>query len=900
MANEKKASVSRPVSAAAKTPQPANPNAVEVDAPLISSEVDSTVVPSRMPGSYLTVDSRMDSSDITVKFSAKEAPELVLEDIVDSSNDAGARNIVIPLDYLTKLMGFTALISYTGKAQGQAAASQVAEVGISFYPESESEGLAPYLLHDKTFQNTPTYDMHDHKGDETVLVPVPPLAKAGDKLYCTAATEQDAARHVFYTVVYDYVLTAEDAVAGNVLRFSIRRGWLARRKPWRSLTLQCAWITSGLAAEPAADVDPHLETRLPRNALEIQRRRTAALIVDTGLEDLRPPHLRQSVFYDDGWFLNPALTKEGGDVDVSNLDTYADDEICFYVRGPGYETKNLGCITIEHDGEQASVKLAPCIVACLFNKTMTLSYTVRFPNSNEHYPVPEPQQSPERVVGIFVPEFPHPRIEEETSGKVDLRTFPEDAMAAVPVWDYAECSNACWMWITGEEEDGSAYRFDILTREPVTGQWMSDGVNAPVLRAELQKLADCSDFELHFAVSFCDADDLADAHAFPAQAFRIEQESLVLPAPEVTEAVGADLTAWNGRNGVHVEVSYVGNNPKHSISACWKKTDGTCWPLAAKPGSATGAVIFALPSEAVIEGMGKTVPITYTVTTACKVQTSLPLNLKISLPTRLETPNILQATPPRTQNATLDLRTFVGNADALEDPMWFLRAGQKCWLRVTGVDENGASYTFTVYEGRTITAAEAAAGVASPVLRSELTKLGNNTQLTATFSVTPDGSLNEKNAVVCPSRVLTVRLPLDDFTPFTDNHWNGWIAGPAALGEMRYASFFGKSCVANGTVSTAAEGNVLYKDFTGLLVGASYEFSILACTYNGAAPMPRLSLRAGSGAVTAITTFQNMAWTPLKGTFIADATSMRLEVWSHEPSGSSGNDYGITDIRVRG
>ncbi len=52
----------------------------DVAAPLISSEVDSTIVPSRMPGSYLTVDSRMDGSPITVKFSAKEAPELVLEE----------------------------------------------------------------------------------------------------------------------------------------------------------------------------------------------------------------------------------------------------------------------------------------------------------------------------------------------------------------------------------------------------------------------------------------------------------------------------------------------------------------------------------------------------------------------------------------------------------------------------------------------------------------------------------------------------------------------------------------------------------------------------------------------------------------------------------------------------
>ncbi len=81
-----------------------------------------------------------------------------------------------------------------------------------------------------------------------VLVPVPPLAKAGDKVYCTAVTEQDVVPYTFYTVVYGHELSDEEAVEGHVLRFSIARGWLARRKPWRSITLQSGWITSRLSA----------------------------------------------------------------------------------------------------------------------------------------------------------------------------------------------------------------------------------------------------------------------------------------------------------------------------------------------------------------------------------------------------------------------------------------------------------------------------------------------------------------------------------------------------------------------------------------------------------------------------------------------------------------------------
>ena len=867
----------------------ATPKALEVDAPLISSEVDSTVDTSRMRGSFLTVDSRMDRSDITVKFRAKETSALELEDIVDSSGESGARNIDISLDYLTTLMGFTALISYTGKAQGQSAVSLVKEVGISFYSASESEKLAPWLFHVKLVNNTPTYDMHDHLGDETVLIPVPPLAKVGDKVYCTAATEQDAPRHVFYTVIYGHELTADEAVEGYVLQAKIARGWLARRKPWRSITLQCAWITSRLRAELPADVDPHLETRLPRNALEIQRRNTAALIVAPGLE-LPPPHLRQSVQYNGEWCLNPELTKGGGDVDALHLDTYAEDQVCFYVSGPSYGSTPLGCVTIEHDGDPASVKLSPCIVACFFDKPMTLTYTLQFPNSEE------PQQSPEQFVNVLLPQFPHAGIEEATDRTVDLRTFSGNAMATVPVWDYAECSNLCWMWITGEREDGSAYRFDILTGALVTPDWKINGVYSAISREALQQLADCSDFELHFAVSFCDASALVDAHPFPVQVFHIEQEALALTEPKVTEAVGSDLTAWNGRNGVHVEVNYVGNNPKHTITVCWRTANGACWPLAPKPGSTAGAVIFALPAQAVIESMGKTVPITYTVTTACKVQTAPPLNLKISNPVRLPTPVVHQATPPATQDGILDLRTFAGDADIDVEKWWFILLGQKGWMRGVGVLQNGDSYSFDVYLTKPVTDVDE--GMEDRVLRSHLAVLKNDSYLTFTFNVTPDGSTNESDAITFPILRLIFRAGFHDFTPFEGGNRNGWLDGAASQGENRYTTVFGKSCIANGTLSSGSAGIILYKDFDKLEVGRSYRFSMLGCTYNGAAPLPQLSLMTNAGAVTPVTTFSAMAWRKIEGTFVATGSSMQLRVMSWVASGANGNDFAITELTV--
>lgn len=879
--------------------KPVKPKALDVAAPQLSSEVDGTVVPSRMPGSYLTVDPRMDSSPITVKFSAKDAPELVLEDIVDSSGQSGARKIALPLAYLTTLMGFTALISYTGKAQGQSAQSSVKEVGISFYPASESENLAPYLLHEKIVNNTPTYDMHDHTGDETVLVPVPPLAKAGDKVYCTAVTEQDVVPYTFYTVIYGYELSAEEAVAGHVLRFSIARGWLARRKPWRSITLQSAWITSGLPAEPPADVDPHLETRLPANALEIQRRRTAALIVAPGL-DLPPPHLRQSVDYNGGWHLNPELTKEGGDVDVPGLDTYAGDRVCFFVGGPGFAKKPLGCVAIEHDGDPASVKLSACIVACLFNESMTLTYTLAF-NESE-------QSSPAQDVSVSAPRFVHPTIEEATNGKVDLSTFTGGALATVPVWDYVECSNLCWMWITGEDESGSIYRFDILLEEPVKEDWKDRGVEASIPRAELQKLADCSEFELHFAVSFCGASGQENAFEFPHESFKIEQEPLELVKPSVIEAVDDDLTVWNGRDGVHVEVDYVGKHPGHSITVCWSKPDGSCLPLPAQPGSDS---IFFVPREAVIGSIGKTVEITFTVTTACKVQTSPPLNLNISIPVRLPTPAVTEATPYATQGGILDLRTFVGDAHITVEKYWFILLGQIGWLKCIGTaDASGSPYTINVAIAEPITTSDLSNGLKKLLPRAELEKLRNRTPLVVQYQATPDVGGVQSNAIAFPVLNLELRKAFYHHTDFdpAGKGWNGWQKGPGASDPRdliektgavpgKPSGYFLFDWGYTNTTNPATQSVKLFQTFTGLEVGRQHKFSAWVRDSSGVGNKPRLVLTADGVDISPVT-LPAGTWELIQGVFTAASSSASLTFENRQMGIAPGNDFDVTQVTV--
>lgn len=833
----------------------------------------------------------MQAAPVTLYWAIKDQALPAFEPIVVPGSTSGSVEIAIPWQWVSTCIGHTVLVKYSATVNGRLQESLVLELEIQQIREENLRESLPVFLHSRLEWSTWWLNMYEFQGDETIRIKAWPMIQAGQRLFVTVAGNQHQVPYRFIWVAFDHVVTAAQAHVDHVFEFRLSRGWMSRLDDYSALTIHMGVIWDGTAPVLPAPDDPVHENPLPINAQDFHLRTTTLLWVDPAL-DLPPPHLKESVDCDaDGWVVNPVNTVDGGHIVITYEGIDAGDIVCpTFVGAPGAGSPPLECRTVQPDETSLAFPVASSAFSANFGQTVTLTYTVSHSGTG-------PWQSPPRQVNVLdITGLPTPAVEQATGQTLDLNTFPGDATATVERWPYRALGQFCWLWVTGEREDGSAYSFQVLEGEQVSAEWLANGVNTPLTRDALQRLADCSAFKVHFAVNFNGQRDKASAKEFPVLTLDIVQEDLALMAPTVREAVGSQLTVYNGREGVTVRVAYDLINPSHAISVCWKRADGTCLPLMSKPGSSDPKYVdFQISREAVIYGIGKTITINYTVTSACKQATSADLNLAISVPVRLPTPVVPQAT-----NNILDLRTFAGNADITVEPWWFILPDQKVWLRGAGTKKDGSAYLLNVYLGKAVTAAEVSAGLKEVLKRSELELFKDGSALTFTCKVTADGSVHESEAVVFPMLALTVRSPLDDFTPFTGNHWNSWIAGPAALGEMRYATFFGKTCVANGTASTAAVGNVLYKDFTGLLVGASYEFSIVACTYNGAAPMPRLSLRAGGAAITAITTFNTMAWTPLRGTFIASATSMRLEIWSHEATGISGNDYAITDIRVRG
>lgn len=730
-------------------PQHSQTATAELPYPQIQSATNNNIL-YPLDAEHGTAASGLLGQNILLHWAIKDQQQPTFEPIAHAGSASGTSTVPIPWPYVSSCIGRTVLIWYTAIVGGQASQSLVLELEIQQIREADLRESLPKFFHAKLEWSTLWLNMFDFQGDESIEIKAWPMIQAGQRLFVTVAGDQHQVPYAFIWVAFDHVVTAEEADPAHEFKFRLPRSWLAQREDYSALTTHMGVIWDGSEPVLPTPDDPVHENPLPINAQDFHLRTTTLLRVDPALH-LQPPHLKESVDCGaEGWLVNPVNTVEGAHIVIAYDGIHAGDRVCPNVEGAaGAGSPALECRTVQEGENSLEFKLAPSVISANFRQKMVLSYVV--------YSRSGTWLSPSREVTVLdISGLPGPMVEQATGTTLDLNTFSGDPDGVVIPWNYIALGQLCWLWVTGTLEDGSPYRFEVLEGEQLSEAWLVSGVNTPLPRQELQKLADCSDFEVHFAVSFNGRGNQADAKQFPVLTLGIAQEDLVLDAPAVREAVGSQLTVYNGRDGVTVRVAYALISSRHSISLCWQRTDGTCLPLAPKPGSTEPShVDFQIPREAVIRGIGKTVKINYTVNSRCKVATSPDLDLQISVPVRLPAPVVPQAT-----DSILDLATFSGDADITVDPWWFILPGQRVWLRAEGTKVDGTAYTINVYLGEVLTATEVNAGLNKVLSRSELGLLKHDSSLIFTCKVTADGSARESEAVVFIALELVLRRPL--------------------------------------------------------------------------------------------------------------------------------------------
>jgi hypothetical protein len=737
------------------------------------------------------------------------------------------------------------------------------------------------------FQGSWWLDMAKFPGNAGVELCAWPFIAAGQRLWVEVVGNEHLSPMRFYWILENHVVTPEEAQSGFCFLLEILREWLAGNEDWSSLTIHTGVTYNG--AEGTAPEDPSI-SHIPANAHPFQRA-TANLRVREAELNLLRPTLREAVYVEGkGHVLNPVLTVNGGHVEVAYDGMKPGDHVCVTFAGtPGLGSPVLPCQDVQGNENKLVFPVPASAISANFGKPVVISFTVLrdrlWPSQKLTVQVLEPTG----LKGIDV--------DEKTDHKLCLNNFPGDGTATVDVWDYAAVGQTCWLWIVGRREDGSELHWDVLLAEPVKPEWLTDGVRTTLAREELEKLADCLVFEIRFAVNFRGLADKDEAIAFRPLQLQMIQADLVLLAPSVREAILNHLTVWNCRDGVTVRVEYDRMSSHHTITLCWEQA-GVCLALASKPGNSTaGYVEFSIPREAVIYGIGKTVPIRYSVASRCRQQTSADLGLDISTPVRLPETTIVEAT-----NSILDLRTFAGDAHISVAQWWFILANQKGWLEARGTGEDGLPHVIKVMIGQDVNV-EDLSGLTRVLERAELLKLKNNTSLTVQFMVTPDGVNNVNHAVPFPpSQDLLFTKKILDVTEFTNENWNDWTPGAGAADPRDLTlktdpdgRVFLFDWGYTDTQDPLTQREKLVKTYSGLAQGRLYEFRADLRNNSGANPAPRIALTANGVEIYPANVLTTRVWITIRGTFTATATTARLSI-DNLQMGVGGNDFDISRI----
>ncbi|XVO85783.1 hypothetical protein ACQ9Y2_18735 [Pseudomonas palleroniana] len=746
---------------------------------------------------------------------------------------------------------------------------------------------SPEFLDLVFFQGSWWLDMTKFPGNALVELCAWPFIAAGQRLWVEAVGNEHLSPRRFQWVLEDHVVTAQEAQSGFCFLLDILREWLAGNEDWSSVTLHAGVTFNGAQGTPPED--PSI-SHIPANAHEIPRA-TANLRVGEPELNLLSPKLKEATYVEgQGYVVNPVNTTHGAHVVVTYDGMKPDDHVCVKFEGtPGQGSPLLACQDVQ-GGETSLVFPVPAsAISANFNSSVVISYSVL---RERLWP------SQKLSVHVLAPvRLGEVDVEEKTDGKLCLNNFSGDATGVVSSWDYIAPGQTCWLWIEGKYEDGSPFHWPILTAEPVKREWVINGVSAPLARQELKKLADCQVFEVGFAVNFLGLADLTGAIAFRPLQLQIVQEDLVLLAPSVTEAVGSQLTVWNARDGATVRVEYKGMSAQHTITMCWQQADA-CLAIASKQGNpALGYVDFDIRREAVIHGIGKTVPIRYSVSSPCKQQTSSDLGLEISTPVRLPVPEVVEST-----NSVLDLRNFDGDARIAVAPWWFILPGQKGWLEAIGTGEDGLPYTSRVMIGQEVEAGDLD-GLERFFDRAELLKFKNKTSLILRFKVTADGDANAGRAIAFPlSQDLLFTKKLLDITQFTDDDRNGWENGGGATDPRdlvirvdpdgrKYLFDYGYT----DTKDPKTQREKLVKNFVDLDAGRTYEFRADVRRGSGANPPPIAALTVNGTDIYPPTVVLSRTWITIKGTFTATSSTARLTI-DNRQMGIAGNDIDFSEI----
>ncbi|MDD1016338.1 YncE family protein [Pseudomonas rubra] len=353
------------------------------------------------------------------------------------------------------------------------------------------------------------------------------------------------------------------------------------------------------------------------------------------------------------------------------------------------------------------------------------------------------------IVGELQATLPAPRVLEVEEGVLDpANVGAQGATLEIPLYPRIALGDlVTYLW-QGSEANGS------------TSDQSQISSLTEVLLFDVPKVFVEANLNGSVEVSYSVERDGHPGQMSQVYSFRVGVLAPELDAPTVVQAPGGTLDPLDATSGATVDVSYAGMAASDQITLRWRGTSSAgSAELGPFTGDASGTLLINIQAALVGANIGpgdKIVQVSYSVLRNGEEPLDSPA-LALIVRTLGDLPAPFM---PDAVDDVLDLAMFSGNPLVKITPWTFMAVGQRVWLRIRGVKDDGSAHEIVLWTNAPVVQAELTNGLAKAVPRSQLLNFKSGSAFTIELKVTFDRSGDENVSVIFSVPSFTIKHAL--------------------------------------------------------------------------------------------------------------------------------------------
>lgn len=508
-----------------------------------------------------------------------------LPDVGGSSN--GFVDIPVPVTAVAANIGKSVEVHYVRKRNGTELESEVLDLRIDYLQPTDLD--TPVV---KEASNG-VLDLDSFTGPATFLVEPWPFIAAGQRYWLEGkGTEKGGTPYTY--LFRTNVTVPQDAVTKGLQLPNLYRSELEKLEEGKPFDLTFKVNFEGVNDQPNTQAFPLATVNIERG---------------TGAGELPEPGVEGATA---AGALNPILARTKAVVKVVYPQMLQSDRIALKwvgVSGPG--TPTIAPV----DGRTAgfvNIDVPASAVGANIGKTIEVTYT-RTRSGRDL----DSKVLSLRIQYLQSTDLKTPVLKQAANGELDLKSFTGDAQLDVELWPFAAQGQRYWLTGRGTLKAGGDYEHAFRTNVTLSANDVSNGkLELTIQRDQLNLLKLDAELSLTLQVNFEGINDLPNSQGFPPTRVKVVEKGL--PVAEVEKATGPnkdqlDMNDFYNASSVRVTVrKYAGMAAGDTVMLRWQNPRST-WRSDIVTVGALIDLTFQVPRMELIDSIGQTVPLDYTV-----------------------------------------------------------------------------------------------------------------------------------------------------------------------------------------------------------------------------------------------------------------------------------------------